>query len=135
MDDKFKFQVSGLKWLYELELIHDPQIINNLKLNILSVSKYIREVELLSSYEQKSMLIYLDLKWLGRKFFRQTIEEAVTNRVHQLLPRFRLRVVSNYDIFKLALELVTRTQKGEENEVANNPTSNASKPSSGLAQD
>ncbi len=116
-EEKGKFQFSGLKFLYDMELVDDPQLINNLKLNIFSVAPYIRDADLLSSYHHKSMLIWLDVNWLGRTFFEKRIVAGVSDRAQQLLPNFRFRVTTNRAIFDLALQKVKLALTGENNEV------------------
>lgn len=122
-DDKGKFQFSGLRFLYDMELIDDPQLINNMKLNIFDVSGSIKEVDLLSSYHHKSMLIWLDVSWLGKKFLEKRIVAGVTDKVQQLLPNFRFRVTTDRKIFDLALERVKTVLKGENNEKVPTATS------------
>lgn len=119
MDEtKSKFQFAGLKFLYDMELIDDPQLINNMKLNVFDVSNFIRDVEFLSSYHHKSMLIWLDVSWLGKKLFEKSIVAGVTDRVQQLLPNFRFRVVTDRKIFDLSLEKVKIMMKGASHENA-----------------
>lgn len=117
--EKGKFQFAGLKFLFEMELIDDPQLVNHLKLNILDVSSSIRDVELLSSYNHRAMLIYADVSWFGRKFFMKRIEAGILERVKQLLPNFRFRVTADRKILDLALEKVKFVLKGEPNENSN----------------
>lgn len=114
--EKGKFQFAGLKFLYEMELIDDPQLINNLKLNILDISGSIRDVEFLSSYNHRAMLIYIDVSWFGRKFLLKRIEASILDRVKQLLPNFRFRVTAERKILDMALEKVQSVLKGEPNE-------------------
>lgn len=111
-EEKGKFQYSALKFLYDLELVDDPQLINNMKLNVFSISASIRDVEMLSSYHQKSMLIFIDLTWLGKKFLKNQIEVGVLDRVQQLLPNFKFRVVSDRTIFDAALARVKKVLQG-----------------------
>lgn len=114
--EKGKFQYAGLKFLYEMELIDDPQLVNNLKLNILDISGTIKDVEFLSSYNHRAMLIYIDVSWFGRKFLLKRIEAGILDRVKQLLPNFRFRVTADRKIMDLALEKVKSVLKGEPNE-------------------
>lgn len=131
-EDKGKFQYSALKFVYDLELVDDPQLINNMKLNIFSVSSQIKEVEMVASYHTKSMLIWIDLAWLGKTFLKNRIEMGVLDRVQQLLPNFRFRVVSDRVILDLALEKVKKALKGGKNEVRIMPVGDVdSKSSSG----
>lgn len=132
-EERGKFQFAGLKFLYDMELVDDPQLINNLKMNIFDVSAHIRDVEFLSSYHHKSMLIYLDLNWFGRTFLQKRLSIDTLDRVKQLLPNFRFRVVTDRKIFDLALEKVRIALKGDANEKSNPGTGVApgSKPDQG----
>lgn len=133
LDDKHKFQGSGLRFLYEMELVDDPQLINNMKLNILMLSNSIKEVEFLSVYETKQMLILLELSWFGRTFFRNHICAAVQERVQQLLPNFSFRVTDDPKIMDAAKERVRLVLQGGKDEVSSNSDA-ASEPGSGASQ-
>lgn len=115
-DEKGKFQFAGIKFLYDMELVDDPQLVNNMKLNVFSISASVRDVEFLSSYQHRSMLIWLDLNWFGRKFLSERIVAGVTERVQALLPQFRFRVTTDRKIFDLALARVKTALKGVPNE-------------------
>lgn len=135
MDDtKAKFQYAGLRFLYDMEIIDDPQLINNMKLNIFDVSSCIRDADFLSSFHQKSMLIWLDVNWLGRTFLKKRIETSVTDRVQQLLPNFRFRVTTDRKIFDLALAKVKAALKGEKYEQVPVNVSNGTLTESGAQQ-
>ncbi len=121
MDEKQKYQVDGLKWLHELEVLNHPQVINNIKLNIFITSKHIKEVELLIYREKKSMLVLVELGWFGRKFFKKRIFEDVHNTLQQLLPSFRFRVTDDPAIMNLAVERVKQALSGGTHEKASNP--------------
>jgi hypothetical protein len=125
-DDKFNFQHQGLKWIYEMELINSPQLINNLKLNILSVSESISETELLMSADHKAILVLLDLTWFGRVFKKREIFLEVEERIKQLLPSYRLRVIDDKELFKLAVKKVqSALTGGKKNEKSNTSNVNA----------
>lgn len=121
--EKGKFQFAGLKFLYEMELVDDPQLINNLKLNIFDISSSIRDVEFLSSYHHRQMLIYIELSWFGRKFLQKGIEAEILDRVQQLLPNFKFRVTSDRKILDMALDRVKTVLKGGNNESSSVPAS------------
>lgn len=108
MEEKFKFQYEGVKWLYEMELLNHPQLINNLKLNIFATSTRIKEVEFLIYRERKAMLVLLDLSWLGRKFFKKKIFHDVQDVLSQLLPSFQFRVTDDTKIMEMAVEKVKK---------------------------
>lgn len=104
--DNAKYQYAGLQWIREMELLDNKQLINILKMNILLVSNRVKEVELLISSENKQMLVYLDLSWLGRKFFRKSIFADTEDVLTQLLPSFKFRVIDDPKLFATALERV-----------------------------
>lgn len=133
-DEKQKFQYASLKFLYEMELVDDPQLINNMKLNVFSISGCINDVEFLSSYLHKSMLVYIELNWLGRTFLKKRIESGVTDRVQQLLPNFKFRVTTEKRILDMALEKVKTALKGETNEKLSNSSTDGSNSDSGSSE-
>jgi len=120
--DNNKFQYEAIKWLFELELLDHPQLINNLKLNILSVSGRIKEVELLIYREKKAMLVLLELSWLGRKFYKKEIMANVSDLLGQMLPSFRFRITDDPEIMRLATEQVKKALSGGTYEKSNNPS-------------
>lgn len=120
--DKGKFQYEGLKWLAELELLNHPQLINQLKFNILTVSKQIKEVELLIYRENKSMLVLLELGWIGRTFQKKRIFTEVQEVLTLLLSNFRFRITDDPRIMEMAIEKVKKALTGGSNENASNPS-------------
>lgn len=114
--DRLKYQLEGIKWLAELELLNNPQLINNIKLNILVASKQIKEVELLIYRENKTMLVLLELSWFGRKFLKRSIFEEVEDSLSQMLPSFRFRVTDDPKIMELAVARVKQALTGGKNE-------------------
>lgn len=120
--DSSKFQYEGMKWLLELELLNHPQAVNTLKFNIMMTSNRIKEVELLIYRDNRSMLVLLDLTWIGRKFFKKRIFGEVQDILNQLLPSFNLRVTDNPEIMKLAVERVKKALTGGTYENTLNPS-------------
>jgi hypothetical protein len=125
--DKRNYQYEGMKWLHEMELLNHPQVINTVRFNILMTSKRIKEVELLIYRENKSMLVLLELSWLGNKFFKRQIFEDVQDSLTQLLPSFRFRVTTDPKIMEMAVELVKKALTGGTREKDSN-SSGASVP-------
>lgn len=103
-----QIQQQGVKWLYEMELLDDPQLINNLKLNLLTISKNIVDVELLSLHNigRKEMLIWVDLNWWAARFQDVRILAEVLSMVGELLPNFTFRITKDRDIMDKALQNV-----------------------------
>jgi len=96
------YEQDGLKFLYQSELLDDPLLINNLKMNIMMQSNYIKEVEMLSVTTTKQLLIYVELGFFGKLFFKRRIEPAVRDIVHQLLPFYEIRVIQDKSILELS---------------------------------
>jgi len=117
MDESLKFQVAGLKWMFEMELLDDknPAPINILKMNVLSVSPRIREVEFLIFREGRQMLVLLDLSWITRRFFKRKVGQIsrdVQEILQQLLPNFKFRVTSDPRIMEMAVANVKKLLGG-----------------------
>lgn len=111
-EERGRFQYAGLKFLFDMELVDEPQLVNHMKMNFFAVSKSIKDMEFLSSYHHKQMLIWLDVGWFGRKFFRDEIESAVLDRAKHLLPNFKFRVTTDRAVMNAALERVKEAMKG-----------------------
>lgn len=54
------------------------------------------------------MLVYLELTWFGKKFFKKTIFADVEDVLAQMLPSFKFRIISDPKIFEMALNKVTQ---------------------------
>jgi hypothetical protein len=117
--DGQKLQHAGLKWLQELELVNDPQLINQLKMNVLLCSSRIKEVEFLIYRENKSILVLLELTWFGRKFFKRSIFAEVEDVISQMLPTFKFRVIDDPRILAMAVAKVKHALTGGRNEDPN----------------
>lgn len=130
-DQRHKFQYNATKWMVELELTNNPQVLNIIKFNILMVSKQIKEVELLIYRENKSILVFLELSWFGRKFLKKSIFPEVQEVIHNLLPNFRFRITDDPKIMELAVDLVKKALSGGtyENDGNTNISNVGNKPS------
>lgn len=124
MDDKQKYQYEGLKWLYEMEILDDPQLINNLKLNIMDATEFkVKDVEFVMAQSQQKMLIYVKLGWFNRKFKSKGIFIQIQERVTQLLPNFQFRIVTNRSILELAITKLKESLVGGTYAVSTNANS------------
>jgi hypothetical protein len=110
--ERVKTQSAGIKWLYEMELLQNPQLINNLKLNIFMIHKRIKHIEILVHQEHKAILVFLELTWWGKTFNQEEIKFGVEELLTNLLPNFRNRVVFNYDIFKMSMQKAEQLIRG-----------------------
>lgn len=111
MEDSY-IKFSGLKWLFEMELVQEPQVINAIKMNILMLSKHIKEVEILTVEQNKQMLILLKLNWIGRTFLRERLCDAAHEVILQMLPNFRIRVTADSDLFEKSLDKLRKAVQG-----------------------
>lgn len=103
-DDKYKYQQSGLKWLYEMELLDDPQLINNLKLNIMDASGFrVKEVEFVMAQSEQKMLVWIKLSWFYKRWGLNKTCNAIQERLVQLLPNFTFRIITDRSILELAI--------------------------------
>lgn len=134
-EDKFRYQLGGLKWLYEMELVDDPQFVNSFKQQIFSVSDHIREVEFVASYHTKQILVWLELGWWGRTFLTQRITLDVLEHVQRLLPNFEFRVVTDRAILDLSVEKMQNVIKGVNSEVSSNSDTTEPATSDGSSED
>lgn len=103
MDDSNYIKFSGIKWLLEMELVSDPQVINAIKLNVLTISKHIKELEILTVEQNRQMLIWLDLSWVG-KFRKKQICLDAQDIIQQMLPNFRIRVITDKSLFDKSVD-------------------------------
>lgn len=124
--ERVKSQSAGLQWLYEMELVTNPQVLNNLELNIFYQSSYIKNVELLLDQNNKGILIYLELSTWGKWFKKQEIKEKVEDLMTMLLPNYRKRVIYELSIFQMALNKAKEITQGVEHEEPSNSSNNVS---------
>lgn len=127
MDDRQQYQIQGMQWLYEMEVLNHPQLVNNLKMNIMATSGKIKEVELLMSRPHKSIMVWVDVDlgwfWKGTKLNR--IQVDILDILEQLLPSYRFRVVHDKAIMELAITRLEESLRGVEDEVSNTDDNNA----------
>lgn len=126
--ERTKYQYEGIKWLMEMELLNDPQAINTVKLNVMMASDRIKEVEILIHRENKSMLVLLELTWVGRKFLRKRIFGDVHDILSQLLPTFQFRVIDDPKIMQLSVERVKQALSGGKYENSSSASNNVHVP-------
>ena len=126
MDDRYKYQTSALKWLYEMELLDDPQLINNLKLNIFEASDFkVKDADFIMSQSQQKMLIWIEVGIFSRKLFIKKIYNQIYDRLRQLLPNYEFRIVTDRSILELAISKLKNSLVGGTYAVStNNSVSN-----------
>ena len=106
-------QSDALKWLLEMELIQDPNVLNSLILNIHKTSKTIRNVEFVTDLHNKRVLVYLDIKpgiFWGKQRKIATIIELTENILNDALPSFEKRVTVDRALLDRAIKIVSATK-------------------------
>lgn len=85
--EKQKYQREAIQWLFDNEMVEDPQLINQLKLNIFRVSTTIRECEFLFFQPRRQLLIYLEMNWLGNLLSQKGLKQAIQSKLmRKVLP-------------------------------------------------
>ncbi len=111
---------EGLSWLLELNLIQNPAVANAIVLNIFKVSNRIKDAEILTDTDHKRMLVWIELDWLGKKFFTKEITKNIEKMLQSALPSYQFRVVTDKTLFQKAINLMrpkkdTNDQKNTKN--------------------
>lgn len=103
-------QSEALRWLLEMEIVNDPNVLNSLILNIHKASDRIQDVEVVLDTPHKRMLVYLDVDcgWWRQATRQQEIHDAVANMLDEALPSYTHRVVFDRTVLNKALELVNK---------------------------
>ena len=99
---------EGLHFLLEIEMLQNPAVANALILNIFRVSSRIKDTEILTDSNNKRMLVWIKLDWLGRKFFTESIKKNIVSMLTTALPAFQFRVVEDRVIFDKSLNLMSK---------------------------
>ena len=123
--DTSKIMNSATRWLYDMELVDNPMVLNNLYINIFSRSRSIKDVELLIDSRNKKILVYIKLAWYSRLFkkSKRKIAMYVIENLQELLPRYEIKVTTKIEIFNKIRHEVYNILNGGINE---NNTSNIS---------
>ncbi len=121
-----KFVPNALKWLYELEALDSPALLNNLYGNIYASSRHVKDVQLLVDKNEKKMLIYMKFSWKARLLLgvKKRTAELVLDNLQELLPSFQFRITEKKDLFEKALENAKKVALGRKDE--NSDTNNSS---------
>lgn len=111
-EDKAKLmQINGLKWLREMEIVDDPYLLSNVKLNLYSVSRFIKDVEILLSKNHKAVLVYLKVGKVAQYFYGNYILDESLETLKSFIPNYSFRVVFDKKVFDKSLELVQKALK------------------------
>lgn len=93
-----------LNWLYELEYVDSPALLNNLYENIFLTNKNIQDIEIVINKENRTILVFLKLTWYSKLVWRAEIHDRVISVLNKLLPEYRYRVTEDLKLLNLALE-------------------------------
>lgn len=109
---------AGLKWLYEMEAVNSPVLLNNLYGNIFSFPN-VSDAEILIDKNNRKMLIWIQFNWLSRKIFKSRKKEStigILDQLQELLPSFEFRIIEDKALFDLAVKRMKQYVLGGENE-------------------
>lgn len=102
------YQFEAIKWLIDMDLLADPRVVHTIKANVLGGNPRVRELEYICTTEfDKQMLIWLDVSWWTNKFYRKGIILDVGEVLSNLLPEYKIRVVTDRKILEQAESLLT----------------------------
>jgi hypothetical protein len=114
-DDPYKLNTAALKWLYELELVQSPTLVQNLYENIFLCHPGIKNCELLitnPAHPNKGVLVYLEFTLWTKLFKKTEALFAVEQTIRALLPSYRFRLVEDYNILQMAKKLNQEISNG-----------------------
>lgn len=100
------FVTSALNWMYENEMVDQTPVLNNLYGNIYSMSKQIKDVELLINKNTRKMMVYLKLGIFG-KLFKTKLKRDIAEGILEVLPKFKIRITLDKTLFDKAYKILT----------------------------
>jgi hypothetical protein len=118
-----QFVPAGLKWLYEMEAVNSPVLLNNLYGNIYSFPN-VADAEILLDRYNKRMLIYVKFTWFVRKYWKsrkKLVTISILDQLQELLPSFEFRIIEDKALFDLAVQRMRESILGGNNENDNKP--------------
>ena len=98
---------SALKWLYEMEALDSPILLQNLYENVFLADKRIKDCKIFITppqTQQKGILVWLKLGFWAKTFHKDQIYLIVEQVIETLLPSYRVRIVDNENILFLAVK-------------------------------
>jgi hypothetical protein len=111
---------EGLSWLLELQLLQNPELLNAIVLNIFKLSNRVKNLEFLADQNNKRLLIWLELDWLGKNFHKKNIERSVMEMLVSVIPNFKIRVCYDRVLFDKAVKTVEELKSGKKNPTTTN---------------
>jgi hypothetical protein len=118
-----QFVPAGLKWLYEMEAVNSPVLLNNLYGNIYSFPN-VADAEILLDRYNKKMLVYVKFTWFVRKYWhsrKKLVTISILDQLQELLPSFEFRIIEDKALFDLAVQRMKESVLGGNNENDNKP--------------
>lgn len=99
---------SGMRWLFEHELLGSAAAQEAIWWNVALQSTAIKNTEPLIDQFNKKMLIYVELKWWGFLKNKKNLSENIINVLQQALPAYSFRVVFDRHTLDKAKELLEK---------------------------
>ena len=121
--DATKTAPAGLKWLFEMEALNSPVLLNTLYGNVYSFN-YVKDAEILIDRHNQRMLLYVEFTWIVRKIAKnrkKVIIEALLDNLQELLPSFNFRIIEDKTLFDTAVKRLADSLQGVPNEEIPSP--------------
>lgn len=105
-ETNLQVQAEALGWLFEMELINTPSVLNSIILNLLAGVLGVKDAELVVDLHKRQILVFLELTWWARRFKVRRISTQVNDIINDILPSFEKRVTFDRVILDKALKIV-----------------------------
>ena len=115
MDTKQQINSSALKWLFEMEALDSPVLLQNLYENVFLSHQGIKDCKIFITPPQtgqKGILVWLKLKFWTRVFHKEEAYSVAEQVIKTLLPSFRVRIVDDEKLLYLAVEKLKEVYGG-----------------------
>lgn len=99
-------QAGAIKWLFEMELIQNPHVLNTLIMNIAAAIKGIRDIQFVVDSNRKKILIFLELTKWANWFYKDKIYGQVIEIFDESMPSFEKRVTFDREILSKAIKML-----------------------------
>lgn len=121
MEDDNRLKTGALAWMYEMEVLNSPTLRQNLNENILLSDHRVRDCQILLIQDYKDLMVYVSVGFFSKLFKKREICENVSRVLARILPSYRIRVVTDKNIFNMSLEKVKDFYGGKDEDFNSNP--------------
>jgi hypothetical protein len=120
---------EALSWLFEMEMLNNPTVLNSVVLNVFKLTKGIVDAEFVVDMNDKKLLVYLELNFWHKHFKKAQVQAQVLDMLDTVIPSFKKRVVYDKEILEKAINIINNKRKQELRITVSNGKKNINKPS------